>query len=51
MGKCLTKDPDTRPTASELMEHPFIQGGVEGKEGKEKFTAMINAMLEIKRKK
>jgi len=51
MSKCLTKDHELRPTAFELMEHPFIQGGNEGKEGKELFTTMMNTMIEKKRKK
>ena len=49
MGKCLTKDPEKRPTAFELMEHPFLQGANDAKEGKDIFRTMLNAMLEKKR--
>lgn len=52
MAKCLTKDPEKRPTAYELMEHPFIQeDGKEAYEGKEQLRTMLSAMIEKKKKK
>lgn len=40
IAKCLTKDPTQRPTATELLQHPFLK--TESSEDKRAILAMIS---------
>ena len=46
VSNCLTKDPDRRPTATELLEHEFIVGA---EVYKEEFARVVQQHIEVKR--
>ena len=46
VSKCLVKDPDHRPTATQLLEHEFIVGA---EVYQEEFAQVVQEHIEIKR--
>ncbi len=38
---CLTKEPKERPSAEELMEHPFMKNEIDRERGKQELITLV----------